>query len=258
MRMKRYTMPKFWRLEKKGFYWAAVPKPGPHPKAACMPLSMIVRDVLGYAETGQEAKKIITQGKVLVDKQVRKEPAFPVGLMDVLEIPDAGKAFRVLMNERGPVLKPIKPEQAGMKLCRIEGKMNIKKGLFQLNLHDGRSMLAKDGKPYKPLDSVLLELPGQKMLKHFRYETGAPALVIAGRNKGITGKIKKVRRRSNMLEKSTVVIQSKDKEIQTLLEYVMVGEVPEKPGKPKAEPAKPRPKKAPKKPGPKKAKGGKK
>jgi len=228
MRMKRYAMPKFWRLERKTFYWASTPKPGPHPKAACMPLSVIIRDVLGCAETGKEAKQIVTQGKVLVDKKVRKEPAFPVGLMDVLEIPEAGKAFRVFINRNGLVLKPIKAGQTDVKLCRIEGKRNIKGGLFQLNLHDGRNILVKNAKPYRRLDSVLIELPSQKIIKHFRYEAGAPALIIAGRNVGVEGKVKKIRRRANMLERSTAVIQTKDKEIQTLQEYVMVGEIPAK------------------------------
>ena len=124
--MKRYSMPKFWRLSRKTFYWATVPKPGPHPKAACMPLSMVLRDVLKYAETGKEAKQAISQGKISVDKKVRKESAFPIGLMDVLEIPDAGKAFRVFLAHSGLVLKPIKGEETRVKLCRIEGKRNLR------------------------------------------------------------------------------------------------------------------------------------
>ena len=239
MTMKRYSMPKFWRMKRKTHYWATVPRPGPHGKMECMPLSTVLRDVLKYAETKKEADQAISQGKISVDKKVRKESAFPVGMMDILEIPDAGKAFRVLVTPGGLVLKPLKGAEATVKLCRIEDKKSIKKGMFQLNLHDGRNILVKNAKPYKRLDSVLIELPGQKILKHFRHETGASALVIGGRNKGAEGKIKKVRRRSNMLEKSTVVIQAKDKEIQTLQEYVMVGEIPSKIEKPQKAAEKP-------------------
>ncbi|MEM3193440.1 MAG: S4 domain-containing protein, partial [Candidatus Bathyarchaeia archaeon] len=65
--LKREMTPTFWPIHRKKFVWALKPSPGPHPIERCIPLGVIVRDLLGLAETMREAKKIIAQGKILVD-----------------------------------------------------------------------------------------------------------------------------------------------------------------------------------------------
>jgi small subunit ribosomal protein S4e len=225
MRTKRYMMPKVWRLPVKTHYWAPTPKPGPHPRDQCIPLQVIVRDMLGYAETAREAKRIIKSGKVMVDKKARLEECFPVGLNDTVEFPDIKKYFRVDVGPRGIFLAEAKAEDAGAKVCRIEGKTAVKGGKVQLNMHDGRNIIIKDPKAYKCFDSVLISLPDQKILKHFPFAKGAPAVIIAGRNVGSRGKIKAIKDRKNMQEKSTVTIQTDKKDIETLKGYAMVGEV---------------------------------
>ncbi len=225
MRLKRYTMPKFWKIGKKTNFWVVRPIPGPHPKERCMPLQVVLRDILKYAETGKEARRILTEKKVMVDRKVKTEPAYPVGLQDVVSFPDIKKSFRVDIATSGLVLEEIKDSEADRKLCRIENKRNTRGGLTQLNLHDGRNITVKDGKSYKRFDSVLISVPEQKILKHYKFEPGVQAFVIAGNNKGVRGKLKEVKRRDNMLKNSTATIQSKEGEVQTLLEYIMVGEV---------------------------------
>ena len=41
------------------------------------------------------------EGLIKVDKKVRRNPKFPLGLMDVLDIPKLGKSYRVLYDEKG-------------------------------------------------------------------------------------------------------------------------------------------------------------
>ena len=224
MTMKRYCMPRSWRMERKTSTWVTVPR-GAHPKETSMPLHLIVRDMLKLADTGKESTKIIKEGKVMVDKKVRKDPKFGVGIMDLVEIPETKKAFRMLIGKQGLGLSEVKPAQANLKLCRVEGKRTVKGGMTQLSLHDGRNVLLKGAKTYKPNDSLVLSVPDQKVVKHFRLEKGAPALIIAGRNVGTEGKIKEIRLRKNMMEKSTVTLESKHKEILTPLEYIIVGEI---------------------------------
>jgi len=225
MKLKRYSMPKFWRIGRKTGFWVIRPIPGPHKKDKCIPLQIILRDVLKYAETAREAKRILKEKKVMVDGKVRTEPGHPVGLQDIVSIPDVKKHFRMGLNNLGLVLEEIKESETGRKLCRIEGKRSIRGGLTQLSTHDGRNIVVKDGKAYKLLDSVLISIPEQKILKHFKCEAGVSVFVIAGNNTGVEGKLKEVNRRTNMLKKSTVTIQSKNRDVQTLLEYIMVGEV---------------------------------
>ncbi|RLJ09646.1 MAG: 30S ribosomal protein S4e [Candidatus Aenigmatarchaeota archaeon] len=222
--MKRYTIPKFWPVSKKENKFIVTPRPGPHPKHRSIPLKIIIRDILKYAENSREVKKILNEGKIMVDKKVRKEPGFPVGLMDVIEIPDTHEHFRVTVNSKGLTLEKISKTEAGVKLCRIQGKTTVKGGLTQLNLHDGRNILTKS-KSYKVGDSVLISLPDQKILKHFSLAKGADAMIIAGRNVGVKGKIKDIQERKTMLERSIVTIESKNKEIKTLKDYVMVGKI---------------------------------
>ena len=92
------------------------------------------------ADTAREAKMIINQGEILVDGTVRKDYKFPVGFMDVIQIPKTGKTYRVLPDEKGRlVLHPISEENQNFKLCRIQNKTTIRGGRQQLNLHDGRN-----------------------------------------------------------------------------------------------------------------------
>jgi small subunit ribosomal protein S4e len=239
--LKRYSMPEFWPLARKAKSYVTTPMPGPHQKYNCIPLKVIVRDSLKFAESSGEAKKILNAGKVLVDKRVRKEPRFPVGFMDVLEIPELQLRYRVNINKRGLVLEKIREEEAGIKLCRITGKAILKGGLQQLNLHDGRNILSKGS--YRIGDSLMIGIPGQKILKHYSLKKGEPAIIIAGRNMGVTGRIKDIKRRKSMLEKSTVTIETeKGRDIETLKDYVMVGALsdipesaPEEEPKPKKE-----------------------
>jgi len=227
--LKRYAMPRFWPLAVKEKTWAVRPMPGPHQKDFCIPLQIVVRDLLKYAETGREAKQIVKSGKIFVDKKIRREEKFPVGLMDVIEIPELKNHFRVLVDKNGLKLEKISEEEAGKKLCRINGKRLIKKNVIQLNLHDGRNIIVRDEAKkaivYKPGDSLLISLPDQKILKHYRLEKSSPALIIAGKNMGVKGVIKEVTTKKRMTEKSTVVLKTDSGEIETLKDYVMAGEI---------------------------------
>ncbi len=220
MRLKRYAMPRWWRVARKAYPWITKPSPGPHPQESCLPLLVVLRDVLHIADKAAEVKKVIKAGKVLVDKRVVKDKGFPVGLMDVIELPDIGKAWRVVPDQRGFVLKQTK--KTDTKLCRIEGKRMIRSGIIQLNLHDGRNVLVKE-KKYKVGDSVIIELPGQKIVEHLQLKTGQPAFIIAGKNMGVTGKIKMIGIRKSLIEKATITLSTSAGDVQTLKDYVMVG-----------------------------------
>jgi small subunit ribosomal protein S4e len=220
--LKRYSMPGFWPLPRKAKTYVTTPMPGPHQKHGCIPLKVIVRDSLGLAENSGEAGKILSAGKVLVDGKVRKEPRFPVGFMDVLEIPELHLRYRVNITKRGLALEKIGEEEAGVKLCRITGKRTLGGGAQQLSLHDGRCMVSKG--TYRVGDSLMIGIPGQKILRHFPLKKGEPAVIIAGRNMGSTGRIKDIKDRKSMLEKSNITIETeKGNGIETLKHYVMVG-----------------------------------
>ncbi|MEM4733906.1 MAG: S4 domain-containing protein, partial [Candidatus Bathyarchaeia archaeon] len=127
-RLKRKVAPSFWPIHKKEFYWAVRPSAGPHSLEKCLPLAVVLRDILGVAENRKEAKSILAQGKVYVDGKIRRSDDFPVGLMDVIAIPELDKFFRLLPSHKGLILNPISKEEASFKLFRVEDKTLVKNG----------------------------------------------------------------------------------------------------------------------------------
>lgn len=198
--LKRMPAPGFWPIGAKEFQWAVKPRPGPHPKESCIPLSIILRDYLHSARTAREAKLLLSQGKVKVDGRVRRDEKYPVGLMDVVEIPDAKAAFRVIPAKgKALALVETNKEEAGFKLCRIEDKRTVAHGHLQVNLHDGRNILVKVQNPGNPTEdtysagaSLQIEIPSQKIMKQMKMTEGAYAVVTGGTNTGRHGKISSI------------------------------------------------------------------
>jgi small subunit ribosomal protein S4e len=187
--LKREMAPTFWPVPRKEKVWAIRTSPGPHGLRESTPLLVVVRDCLGYAETAKEAGMIIKQGMVLVDGKPRRDNGFSVGLMDVVELPDAEKRFRVLPGKgRRVMMHPIDEEEAGFKLCRIAGKTTVDDGVTQLNLHDGRNMLLTEGgERYSVNDTVKLEIPEQEIVEHVSFKPGVRAIITGGRSQGTYG-----------------------------------------------------------------------
>lgn len=216
-------MPKTWKVSRKGKKYVVAPSPGPHAKKACMPLLVVVRDILKYAETGDEAKRVIKQGVISVDGKVRKDHRYPAGFMDVIEVKPTREHFRIMTGPKGLFVEKTGAAEAGRKLCIIRKKFTMKGRIECLSLHDGRVIrLGKDKNEYKPGETVEMEVPSQKITGHFRAEKGADALITSGKNIGIRGKIKEIRDRKFMTEKSVVVLESDGKEIETLKDCIMI------------------------------------
>lgn len=230
--LKRKPAPKFWPIHRKEAVFTVRPKPGPHPISRCTLLTLIVRDVLGIAKTRREAKKIISQGKILVDGKVRKEDLFPTGLMDVISIPHMKRAYRVLPSRKGLTLYPVgKKGEIGFKLCRIENKTTVKGGHIQLNLHDGRNLLIRvkdvnhpEEDVFQTFDTLKINLPDQEIVGHFKLSEGAPAIIIDGKNIGKSGKILAIEQRPGQKRRNALVTieDSNGNRFQTTMDYIFV------------------------------------
>jgi len=219
-KLKRLLAPPFWRTPKKAYKWTVSPRPGPHRKFESIPLQILVRDILKLAETGKEAKTIIHQGEVFVDGKKRKDHAYPAGLMDVIAIPKLKKYFRVVPFAKGLNVIEIPETESKSKISKIVGKTVVKKGRMQLNLHDGKNILVEKG-AYSTGDSILIEVPTQKILEHVKLEKGNVGLIIKGKNSGENVVIKqviKVRSR----EPNKIICEIEDKEVEVREDYVLV------------------------------------
>jgi len=221
--LKRLPAPRHWPIKRKEAKFTTRVVPGPHPKEHSLTLALVLREILGYAENMREVKAILSSGQIKVDGVIRKNPRFPVGLMDVIEIITSGERFRLLPKLKGGLrLVNVDEAEAGFKLCRIEKKSMVKGGKVQLGLHDGRTILAESEKAaeYSTLDTLKIGIPKQKLMKTINLDKGVYAIVTRGKNIGIEGKVLEIEKRIGT-HASTVTIQdSEGNRFQTALDYV--------------------------------------
>ena len=227
--LKRKPAPRFWQIHKKEDTWVVKPSCGPHTSENCLPLAVVLRDYLGFAKTRKEAKTIVSQGRILVDGNVQREDDFPVGLADVISIPDVNKSFRILPSAKGLILQPIEKEEASFKLCRIENKKVIKKGNIQVSLHDGSNVLVKVADPKNPqedvhvaLDTVKVSLPDKQILETVKMKEKNFAIITGGKNIGKYGKIVEIEKVSGKKRRSALatIEDEKGNRYQTILDFV--------------------------------------
>jgi small subunit ribosomal protein S4e len=229
--LKREAAPSFWLIHRKEFTWAVKPRPGPHPIHQCVPLAVMVREMLGLAKTRKEAKKIISQSKIMVDGKVRRDERFPGGLMDVVSIPELGENYRVMPSEKGLILHPISGEEAKFKICRIEKKKTLNKGYVQVDLHDGRNFQIHVENPQNPaedvyptLDTLTISIPGQEILEHLKLGKEMLALFVDGNNIGKHGTIVSIEEQTGQKRRDFLVtIKDENGEtFQTILDYAFI------------------------------------
>jgi len=182
--MKRLVAPKSWGIERKTSAWVSKPRAGPHPVNESVPLMVVLRDMLKLCDNSREAEHILNTRGILVDGRIITDEKFPVGFMDILTITKTGSNYRMSLDTHGRLkLTAITPEEAKSKLVRIENKVVLPKGKFQINLHDGRNIiLAKN--QYKTGDVLKIEIPTQKILKQIPLKEGSLAILIAGSHPG--------------------------------------------------------------------------
>lgn len=226
--LKRLAAPPHLKIHVKEHVFTVAPTPGPHLKEECIPLLLIMREYLGYAERAEEAKKIIKMGKVYVDGRVVKDYRFPVGLMDVVSIPETGEVYRVLpIYRKGLSLIEIPKEEVGIKLGKIIRKMHVRNGWLQITLHDGRNILFKNIDDFsgniRTQNTLKITVPSQTILDYLVLEEEAYGLIIRGPKQGLHGRIVEVRRNVIYPDKPTVKLSGTQiGEVSTILEYVMV------------------------------------
>ena len=229
--LKRKPAPKLWPIHRKEAVWTVMPKPGPHSLSRSLPLALIVRDILGFAETAKEAKNIISQGKILVDGKVRRDERFLAGLMDIISTPETKKYYRILPSRKGLFLHPIEVDEAKFKLYRIEDKTIVKGGKTDLNLHDGTSLLIDavntttlEKDVYNTLDVLKLSIPDRELLGYNKLTVGSPALIIGGKNMGTYGIIDTIEKQTDKKRRDLLVTlkDAKGQQFQTILDFVFV------------------------------------
>ena len=189
--LKRLAAPKTWDIKRKGIKFVTKLMPGPHSLGTGMPFGVLLRDILKYANTLREIKKILNTNEIKIDGRTRNDVRYPIGLFDSIEFKSINECFRVILSRKGKIeLIKIKKEEASLKPCKITGK-TIVSGKLQLNLYDGKNILVDNG-AYKVCDTLLLELPGQKVNKHIKLDKKSAIFLIGGKHMGEIGNVEDI------------------------------------------------------------------
>lgn len=217
---KRITVPVSWPISKKTHAWVAKVSPGPHSADESMPLVMVVRDMLKLVDNAREVRRVLSEGKVLVDGKAQKDYKLPVGIFDVISVPSLDQQYRMLKNEKGMFYLSLLEPGTVRKLARVENKTFLKGKKQQLNLSDGSNKLAEGD--FKVGDSLVLSIPDKEIEEKIGFEVGNLAMVVGGKHSGQTGKIKEIITvRSS--QPNRVVISGAE-EFETIKDYVyMIG-----------------------------------
>ncbi len=186
--VKRLAVPKVVNInDKKAHVFALRTYPGPHSKEMAMPLGILLRDILKITSTLKETKALLNKGFVKIDNKIIKEPHYPVGLMDVVEIGD--KSYLITVDNKGRLL-PKETEKEDKKFGRVVNKYTIKKGKIMIMTHDGRNFEANN--KIKVGDTVIYSLKENKILNHIPFEEGAKCLIYKGKHAGKIAKLEKI------------------------------------------------------------------
>ena len=59
--LKRIASPKTWKIGRKLHTFISRPNPGPHSLPMGMPLNIVLRDLLKFADTSYEVRKILSR-----------------------------------------------------------------------------------------------------------------------------------------------------------------------------------------------------
>jgi len=192
---KRLAVPRSIKVtDKKAYTWMVRPHPGPHTGKTSIPLAVLLRDILKYAKTLKEAETILHRRLVWVDGAVRTEAKFPVGFMDVVDLPQAGKTYRILVDTHGRLLPmEITSSEKKSKLGKIIQKYVLPGNKMAIRLHDGK-VLQGDAN-LRVGDSVRIALPKPAIQQVIRLEPGARCLIREGKHAGMVATLDKIMER---------------------------------------------------------------
>ncbi len=215
--LKRLTAPNTWKINRKEQTFMIRPEPGSHKMNLSIPLKNLLIQT-GKAQTLREVTYMLHNHKILVDSRKRSSLAFPVGLFDIVSMPEINEAFTIVIDSLGKlVIKKLKDHKSDIKLIKIKSKRKIKGNKIQVETICGRNVLAdeKDAVKYKSGDSLMIKLPSQKIVDHKKFEKGATVYLIGGSHVGIVTKVKSI-------DGNTLLCSNGKQELETKKKYAFV------------------------------------
>lgn len=224
--LKRLNAPDSWHIAKKTTKFVTKTSPGPH-NANAVPVGVWLRDRMGYARNMKEVKQILSQKDVIINGRPCRDPKMGIGIFDVIAMPKIGKYYRIQRDEHGRHASvEITPDEAKVRLCKVDNKTTISGGRVQINLRYGANLIADN--TYKSVDTIVLSLEPEtrfKIIDHYPFAKGNVAMVIGGRHSGKVARITDIIKTTGSVPNRVVLedIETKDS-FDTITPYIyMIG-----------------------------------
>lgn len=212
MHIKRKTIPAFWPISRTGTKYMAVPI---HNKNDSLPLIIVMRDILDLVKTKKEMKKIVHEKKILVNGKLINSINYPLSLFDTLAIPSVKKFYRAELNGKKINFSEIKESEVNIKMFKVIGKTTLPGKKVQINFNGGKNLLSNE--KINVGDFALIDMTNNKIKNHVVLGKNTSVLVVEGKHKGKSGKIKEIfKEGENIIAK----IESKLEEISTNIDKI--------------------------------------
>jgi small subunit ribosomal protein S4e len=216
--MKALNSPRYQFIERKAHgAYVAKPAPGRHKLDRCITLKLFaVKSAV--VVNGMEAAKAIKAGNLSVNGKIVKDPSYPIGMNDRIEVIPSKKTYVIGINERGQVsISALGKEEP--HIYRINGKYRAGGNTLMFRLHDGSSVNAK--KAAKVNDSIILGKE-RTIAEVVPLRVGAECVVIDGVHVGMKGKVTELKPGSMHSGASAVIEQRAGSKFETLVNNIMV------------------------------------
>jgi small subunit ribosomal protein S4e len=190
--MKRLAAPKTWPIKRKGKQ-RFITRPYPRaPFSLGLPLTIILRDLLGVAYNNKEVEYLVRNKKVLVNGKPRKNGKFLVTLFDVISFPQINKHYRLTLGKNKKLkIVEINEEETDKKIIKIIRKQKVKGGKIQLTGLDSTNILL-DNTNLRVGDSIIYNLKTKQIEKELPLKEGVYVYFYSGSNTAQQGIIKRI------------------------------------------------------------------
>ncbi|NCO11533.1 hypothetical protein CO038_04025 [Candidatus Pacearchaeota archaeon CG_4_9_14_0_2_um_filter_39_13] len=199
MHLKRTEVRKIVPIERKGTKYVARAS---NNSRKGIPVVIAIRDMLKLARNVKEVRLMVADKLLKLNGRDVRDYKEGISIFNILE---ADKRYKLTLMKTGRfTLEETKEES---RIAKVINKKIMKKGLVQINLHDGTNVLSKE--KIKVGDSVELDFKNN-IKKILPLEKGKEVFVMSGRSMGNRGKIKEVENKKIrvQLEEREVVLDS--------------------------------------------------
>jgi len=214
--LKRLFAPKTWQIKRKNITFIVRPSAGAHSMDLSIPLKLVLMTA-GLATTMREVTYMLHNHDIQVEMKKRRDPAFPVGIFDIISCSEIKKSFTIIIDKQGKISVKEIDFKLKNKLVKISGKKNIRGSKSQLFTKSGKTILINDKElsDYTVGDSLLIELPSQKIIKHFPLKENSKIYLIKGLHAGKIANLEKI-------NNNVLICKSNDTIFETKKDYAFV------------------------------------